>query len=198
MHRAAALGRNLFLPYGNPASGRYANVAIALHWVVALLVIGQLFFGWYLTDVPRGGAGRGTLVNLHKSIGLTIWLLVWVRLGWRWGHRPPPPAPFLAQWQRSAAAATHWALYACLFVMPLAGYLGSNFSKHGILLYGTVRLPPWGPDDKGVYEFFRNIHNGAAWVLAALVSIHIAAALYHAVVRDGVVGRMWPVAERGR
>jgi cytochrome b561 len=98
----------------------------------------------------------------------------------------------LDTWQRAAADASHFALYACLFVLPLVGYLGSNFSKHGILLYGAVKLRPWGPDDKQFYDLFRSMHTVVAWVLVVLVCVHVAAAVYHAVRRDGIMGRMLP------
>ena len=168
----------------------YDRVAIALHWVVAIAVLAQLAFGWYLTDVPRGSPERAPLVNLHKSIGLAIWLTVAIRLGWRWSHAPPPSGG--AAWQRVAARATHAVLYAALFTMPLAGYLASNFSKHGILLFGLVRLRPWGRDDASLYALFNGFHVAAAWVLAAFLALHLAAALYHAWKRDGVLDRMWP------
>jgi cytochrome b561 len=177
----------------NQARLRYTRVAIALHWLIAVLVLGQIFFGWYLGDVPRGSAARGGLVNLHKSIGLTIWLLAWIRLGWRWRHAPPPPAAGLPGWQRAAATLVHWALYACLLLAPLAGYIASNYSKYGVTVYGLWRLPPWGRDDKAMYDLFRGIHGYAAWTLAALVTLHIAAAIYHAARRDGVVARMSPL-----
>lgn len=193
MSRIATLERPLFLS-GDSPFGRYTGAAIALHWLVAVVVIGQIFFGWYLGDVPRGSADRGMLVNLHKSIGLTIWLLVWLRMGWRWTHPAPPLPASLPEWQRAAAAASHFALYACLFVLPLVGYLGSNFSKHGILLYGALKIPPWGPDDKGLYDLFRSMHTVAAWALVVLVCVHVAAAIHHAVRRDGVMGRMLPGA----
>jgi len=173
-------------------SGRYTRVAIGLHWLVAVAVIGQVVFGWRIEDVPRGTPPFGMLINLHKSIGLTIWALVLVRLGWRMGHRPPGLSMSLPRWQRAAAAVSHLALYACLFIMPLAGYLASNFSKHGVLLYGTVRLAPWGPDDKAMYVVFNTVHVGASYVLVALVAMHVAAAAYHAFRRDGVFQRMWP------
>ena len=70
--------------------------------------------------------------------------------------------------------------------------LASNFSKHGVLLYGTVRLAPWGPDDKAMYVVFNTVHVGASYVLVALVAMHVAAAAYHALRRDGVFQRMWP------
>src|SRR5713101_7460126 len=107
MQGTATFGRG-FLTNGNPATDRYTGVAIVLHWLVAALVIGQLFFGWSIAEIPRGSEGRGALVNLHKSVGLTIWLLVWIRLGWRWTHRPPPLPPSLNGWQRAAASASHF------------------------------------------------------------------------------------------
>jgi cytochrome b561 len=168
----------------------YDKVAIALHWAVAIVVIAQLAFGWYLTDVPRGMPARGMLVNLHKSIGLAIWLVVAIRLGWRWTHAPPAisgPA-----WQRIAARATHAALYAALFTMPIAGYLASNFSKYGIVLFGLVKLRPWGRDDPTLYALFNGFHVAAAWILAAFLALHLGAALFHGWKRDGVLRRMWP------
>src|SRR5258708_31245824 len=68
---------------------RFTRVAIALHWLVAALVLGQVILGWWLSDIPRGTPARGTLVNIHKSIGLTVWGLIVIRLGWRLGHPPP-------------------------------------------------------------------------------------------------------------
>src|SRR5258707_8416438 len=121
------------------SSDRYTRVAIALHWLVAAAVIGQVIFGWYLPDIPKGSPSRAVLFNLHKSIGLTIWALVVIRLGWRMGHQPPAASASLPRWQRNAAGLSHVALYACLFIMPLAGYVASNFTKYGILLYGVVR-----------------------------------------------------------
>ena len=171
---------------------RYTRVAIALHWLVALLVLGQIFFGGYLELVPRGSASRGGLVNWHKSIGLTIWLLVWIRLGWRLRHAPPPASARLPAWQRGAATAVHWGLYACLLLAPLAGYIASNFSKYGVTLYGLWRLAPWGRDDKAMYQLFNGIHVFTAWTLATLVALHVAAGIYHAARRDGVMARMWP------
>ena len=99
-------------------------------------------------------------------------------------------------WQRRAAQASHGALYACMVALPLAGYLASNFSKHGLRFFG-IRLAPWGPDLPGVYGFFNGLHVALAWLLCALVAVHVLAALKHALVdRDGVFSRMWPPAAR--
>src|SRR5689334_12310923 len=114
------------------AATRYTNVAIALHWVIAALVIAQVVWGWSMQQIPKQPPGlRADAFNLHKSIGLVIFGLMLVRLGWRLGH-PAPPLTGLPPWQRTLARATHVTLYAALFVMPIAGYLGSVFSGYPV------------------------------------------------------------------
>src|SRR5215470_4322154 len=121
---------------------RYTRTAVILHWIIALLVVAQLAFGYSLRDVPRNTPARATYVNLHKSVGLTILALVVLRLGWRAIHRPPPLPRSMPLAIRRAATGTHIALYTLLLAVPLAGYTASNFSKHGVLFFNTVRLPP--------------------------------------------------------
>jgi len=95
-------------------------------------------------------------------------------------------------WERAAARFNHLLLYACLVIMPAAGYVASNFSRFGVRFFG-VALPPWGPDDPAVYAFFQAIHRTTAWVLAAAVALHLLAALKHlAIDRDRVLWRMLP------
>src|SRR5689334_20858717 len=109
--------------YGAPA--RYTAVAVILHWLIAVFLFGQIAFGWFLESVPRGSPLRGFYVNLHKSTGLTLALLILVRIGWRLLNRPPPLPAFMAGWERRAANWSHVALYACMVGMPLSGYLAS-------------------------------------------------------------------------
>ena len=86
-------------------SARYTGVAIALHWLIALLVIGQFAWGWWMQDIPKQPVGpRVDAFNLHKSVGMTIFALMVIRLLWRIGHRPPPLPP-MAAWQATAARA---------------------------------------------------------------------------------------------
>jgi cytochrome b561 len=171
---------------------RYTGVAIALHWLLAALVLGQIAFGWYLQDIPRGTPARTVYVNLHKSTGLTIGLLILVRLCWRVTHRAPPLPASLRAWQRVAARTSHFALYACMLVMPAAGYLASNFSKFGVNYFNAVLLPPWGVDDRRFYTVFNTTHIVTSYVFVALIAVHVLAALRHLYLRDGVFQRMWP------
>ena len=172
---------------------RYTRTAMLLHWLVALLLLGQFAFGWYLETIPRGVPARGYFVNLHKSTGLLIGLVILVRLGWRLTHAPPPLPASVPPWQQQAAAASHYLLYLLMLVMPLSGYVASNFSRFGIHFFNTVKLAPWGIDSKLVYGIFNQLHIVSSWLLLALVIVHVLAALKHLLVNhDSVFSRMLP------
>jgi len=176
-----------------PLGVRYSLAAITLRWLIALLLLGQFAFGLTLESIPRGTPDRGLYVNLHKTIGILIGLLILVRVGWRMTHEPPPLPATMPPWQRHTARWSHAILYLCMLALPLSGYLGSNFSKHGIKFFNVVYLPPWGPDDRGWYLVFNQIHHLAALVLAAFVVLHVLAVLKHMLIdRDGLLLRMWP------
>lgn len=171
-------------------SDRYSRTAIALHWLVAVAVIVQFAWGWWMQGIPKQPVGpRVDAFNLHKSIGLTILTLMCVRALWRWRH-PAPPLPSMPAWQAKLAHANHVLLYAALFVMPVAGYLGSVFSGFPVKYFGMT-LPAWGWKDNAIKDFMSAVHFTASWVLAAAVVLHVAAALKHWFVdRDALVARM--------
>ena len=174
---------------------RYHPVSIALHWIIALFVFVQLALGWWMIDIPKDPPGvRASWFNLHKSIGLSIALLMLLRLGWRMRHAAPAlPAPMPA-WQRHAARTSHFLLYACLILQPLWGYLGSSFTRYPIKYFGLT-VPHWGWDSPALKDLFSALHLGTAWVLMAVLAVHVAAALKHLLVdRDGIFQRMWPTA----
>jgi cytochrome b561 len=175
---------------------RYTGVAIALHWLIAALVIAQIAFGWYLQTVPRKTPARTVYVNLHKSTGLMLGLLIFVRLGWRLAHKAPPLPASVPAWERAAARTSHFALYACLIIMPTAGYLASNFSRFGVNFFNALLLPPWGVDERRLYALFNTIHVVTSYVLVALIALHVVAALRHLYLRDGVFDRMWILTRR--
>lgn len=172
---------------------RYTATAIALHWLIALLLLGQFAFGLLLDDIPRGTPARGLYVNLHKSSGILIGLLILLRIGWRLMHKPPPLPATMPAWQRHAAGISHIVLYLCMAMLPLSGYLASNFSKHGIKFFNLVHWQPWGPDDKALYALFNQAHHLAALLLAIFVGLHLLAVAKHMLIdRDGLLRRMWP------
>ena len=177
-------------PHSGPHFGRYTRTAIALHWLVALAVIVQFCWGWWMQGIPKQPPGlRADAFNLHKSIGLTIMMLMTVRLLWRWRH-PPPAFPAMPKWQAALAHVIHATLYAVLLLHPLSGYLGSVYSGYPVKLFGLT-LPPWGHSDPALKNFFSASHFVTSWVLLAAVALHVAGALKHALVdRDGLLTRM--------
>jgi cytochrome b561 len=171
----------------------YDAVAIALHWALGLALIAQIAFGFALdTLAPRGSPARTDVINLHKSTGIVLGALIVLRLAWRLRHAPPTWSAALSGLHRRGATLGHRALYACMLLMPLSGYVASNFSRHGVRFFGHV-WQPWGPDLPAAYTFFNGVHVVTAFVFAALVIGHVAFAVWHAAVRrDGVFERMWP------
>ena len=180
-------------------AARYHPVSIALHWLIALLVLAQVALGWWMVDIPKSPPGvRAWWFNLHKSIGLTIGVLMLARLGWRLGHRPPPLPASMPSWQRVSAGVSHFLLYACLILQALWGYLGSTFTKYPIKYFG-VTLPHWGWDSPQLKDLFSALHLGTAWLLMGVLVVHFGAALKHLLVnRDGVFQRMWPWGRAAR
>ena len=172
------------------SDGRYTRTAIALHWLIAALVAAEFAWGWWMQEIPKTPPGvRADAFNLHKSVGLTLLLLMALRLLWRARH-PPPPLPPLPRWQSLAAQWTHALLYVTLIAMPVFGYLGSVFSGYPVKYFG-IALPAWGGKQPELKELFGAAHLYASWLLAGLVVLHVAGALKHALVdRDGLAGRM--------
>lgn len=170
---------------------RYAALLIALHWLIALGIVGLLAVGLYMVGLPKGLPVKATLINLHKSLGLTVFLLVLLRIVARAAlHRPPLPS--MRPWQRAAARTTQGLLYVGMVVMPLAGYLGSSFNRYGTRFWG-IPLPRWGWDDAHLRELFFGIHQAAGYLLIALIVLHVAGAFKHQWIdRDNLLARMLP------
>lgn len=175
---------------------RYGLPAVALHWVLVLLIIVLYGLGWYMVGIPKGTPPVAYYYNLHKSIGvaaaLPIVLLVW----WRVTHVPPPLPGTLPGWQLRAAHINHLLFYVCLVVLALSGFIESNFTKFGVKFFGYP-LPILGWEDKTLYRVFNRIHVYTSYLFAALIAIHVAAALKHLLVnRDQVFQRMLPGKSR--
>ena len=172
-------------------AARYGHVAMALHWLLALAIIGSLGLGLYMSDLPFSPS-RLKLYNWHKWAGVTILFLSAVRLLWRLTHRPPADLAMPA-WQLRAAHLTHQLLYVLFFAVPLAGWAYSSAAGFPIVWFGVLPLPDFVPVDKALAETFKLTHRVLAYGLAALILMHLAAALkHHLIDRDGLLRRMSP------
>jgi cytochrome b561 len=169
---------------------RYTRTAIALHWLIAAALLFQIAWGWWMQEIPKQPPGvRADAFNLHKSIGLTIFALMTLRLGWRLRH-PAPPLPPMPRWQAALARCTHAGLYAALLIQPLVGYLGSVFSGYRVKYFGMT-LPAWGMKHDALKDVLSGTHLAVSWLIVALVLLHVAGAAKHAFVdRDGLLRRM--------
>ncbi|MFA7503623.1 MAG: cytochrome b [Burkholderiaceae bacterium] len=175
--------------------GRYDVVAIALHWLVAALVLIGFAMGLLMVDLslsPR----QLQVVSWHKSIGVTVFFLAWIRIAWRL-CRPAPALLPMPPWQRRAARLGHFGLYVLLVAIPLSGWLYSSASGVPTVWLGLVPLPDLVAPDGALEETLVQAHLWLNWSLAALVMIHVAAALkHHLVDRDATLLRMLPNRRR--
>ena len=169
-------------------------MAIALHWVLGLALIGLFAFGLYMTDLPFSPT-RLKYFNWHKWAGMTILILSVLRILWRLTHRPPTlPAAVtdaMPRWQHAAHAGTHHLMYLLFFAVPLTGWAYSSAAGFPIVWFGVLPLPDFMPVDKALAESIKPLHELSAFGLAGLVVLHVAAALKHQFIdRDRLLGRM--------
>jgi cytochrome b561 len=175
---------------------RYGAVAQALHWTIVLLVAVQFYLGVTAHDLPVSLL-RLKLLVWHKSFGITIFLLVLLRLAWR-SYSPAPALPAtLKGLQRRIAHVSHVLLYALLLVMPLVGWISSSASNLTVKWFFLVELPNLVQPDPDLAKLSKEVHILMAWCLLALVTLHATAAFWHELVlKDGVLRRMLPLPIR--
>jgi cytochrome b561 len=181
------------IPHRPPLTqaARYTGVAMGLHWLLALLIVGTFSLGVYMHELPFSPA-RLKYYSWHKWAGVTILLLSFVRLAWRITHRPPAGVA-MPGWQATAAHATHHLLYALFFIVPLVGWAYSSAAGFPVVWFGVLQLPDFVPVDKALAEAIKPWHERTAMLMAALVLLHIAGALKHQFIdRDGLLDRMRP------
>ncbi len=172
-------------------ASRYTPTAIALHWVLALAIVGSFGFGLYMTGLSFSPQ-RVKLYNYHKWAGISILTLSALRLLWRLSHKPPADLP-MPTWQARAAHATHGLFYVLFFAVPLVGWAYSSAAGFPIVVFGVLPLPDFVPVDKALADAIKPFHKYLAFALAALVLAHVGAALkHHFLDRDGLLARMWP------
>lgn len=174
----------------------YDRVARSLHWLMALLLLLTLAVGMVMTDLPLSPR-RLAIYSYHKWAGVTVLLLLLLRLYWRLTHRPPGLPASMPAWEVTVAHAAHWLLYALMLAVPLSGWLMSSAKGFPVVYFGVLPLPDLVAKDKALGELLQNLHGVLAYALLVLVVLHVAAALkHHFIERDDVLARMLPRARR--
>ena len=180
-------------------SKRWGVVAQILHWVSAALVLYLLAHGWWMTHLADRGTRLSEYAN-HASVGYFLLALIIMRVTWRMANEVPLHPSSAPVWERRMALGVHAALYMLLVIESYLGWAlsGTLLQPLDRTLGGLVRVPPiMRPGNRDLHEIFAGAHEAVAWILAALVVLHIGAAVYHwKVRRDDVLHRMLPGAGR--
>ena len=175
------------------STGRYTRTAIALHWLVALLVLVALPLGMVMSGLTLSPL-KLKLISYHKWLGVTVLLLSVARLAWRAGHTLPHSVP---AWQQGAAHGLHFVLYLLLLAIPLSGWLMSSAKGFQTVYLGLVPLPDLIAKDKALGELLAGVHAALNYGLLALLALHVGAAFKHQYLdRDGILARMLPFLDK--
>lgn len=177
-----------------PRPSGYTKPAIALHWLIAVMILGGFALGLTMSDLAISPQ-KLRYYAWHKWSGITVLALVLLRTGWRLSHPAPEPVAGTPRWQQRSAEAVHLALYALMLAIPLSGWLYSSASGYPVVYLGikALQLPDLVAKDKPLAELLKEVHEILNWTLAVLVSIHVGAALkHHLLDRDDTLRRMLP------
>jgi len=171
----------------------WGAVSQCLHWLTVVLILALAVVGLVMTELPRTPK-YFWVYTLHKSLGISVFALLPLRLGWRlWAGAPRPVAgtPF---WQHAIASVTHWLLYALLLAVPLSGWIyDSASSLRPFRWFGLFEMPKLSSPDEALAELAHSAHIGLFWIMIALVAAHAGAAFWHHLFqRDETLRRMLP------
>jgi cytochrome b561 len=167
---------------------RYSGLAIALHWIIAALIIANLVIAWSLDSLPK--SAFRPFLDLHKSFGITVLGLAVLRLLWRAIHKPPPLPATYRPWETKSAHLTHWALYALIFLVPFSGWVHDSAWKgapgHPFYLYWVIPFFRFGfiqNMDPAAKEALHSnafiVHESLAYLIVGLLVLHVLGALKH-------------------
>jgi len=174
----------------------YTRTAIALHWVIALLVFVTFPVGVVMQEMALS-PDKLKLLSYHKWLGVTVFVLLVVRLVWRVAHKPAPLLAVMPQWQIIAARGVHVLLYVLLLAIPLSGWLMSSAKGFQTVYLGVLPLPDLLAKDKMLGDALGDLHKVLNVTMLLLVVAHVAAALKHQFIeRDGTLARMLPFLDR--
>jgi cytochrome b561 len=174
----------------NAANSRYTATAITLHWLMAVLICCMFAVGLTMVELPLS-PWKLKIYSWHKWAGVTIFLLVWVRIAWRLTHRPPALPESMSASMQLAAHAGHVLLYLLMIVIPLSGWLMSSAKGFQTVYFGVLPLPDLLHKNKELGDLLANVHLSLNLLLAGIVVGHVAAALkHHLIDKDDVLTRM--------
>ncbi len=160
------------------------------------MILGMFALGWIAVNYPMSPT-KIKLFVWHKSIGITILILVLLRIAWRLTDRTPALPNHMQTWERRLAHTSHALMYVAMVMMPLSGWVINSAANFPLRLYGLIRLPNIAPADKALQSQAELVHMTLFWILVALLLLHIGAAFWHHLkLRDQILTRMLPGTTR--
>lgn len=181
------------------SEGRYGAVAIALHWLMALLLIGLVAMGLYMVSLADAGydSWKILLILAHKQLGMLALVIAASRLFWRFANALPRLVDTLPDWQKVLARFVHLCFYGLMFALPVSGWLMSSAAGLSISVLGVFNLPDLVGRNDLLFQTLIQVHAALAFGLIACMVAHIGAALrHHFVARDATLKKMLPGADR--
>jgi cytochrome b561 len=169
---------------------QYGTTAKVFHWLIVALLLVQYLIGWLMPDIHRGPPGAPMI--FHISVGMTILLLIVLRLAWRLAH-PVAPESSLPQWQRLSSEAVHWLLYVLVLATTITGWLFASFRGWSISFFYLAPMPMLASENSAAVKTVDGLHQAMEWTLLVVIGIHVAVALAHVFIyRDRITQRMLP------
>ena len=177
------------------SEARYGALAMALHWLMALLLSALVVLGLYMTRLPDVGfdTWKIGLILYHKQLGILALMLVALRIVWRVGNVLPDLAETLPDWQKVAARFVHLCFYALMLALPVTGWLMSSATGIPVSVFGLFTLPDLVPYDDHLFQVLVDAHRYLGYALIVCMIAHIGAALRHQfLLHDGTLNKMLP------
>lgn len=178
------------------SSAGYGAVAIALHWIVALAVIGLFALGFWMVDLTYYDSWYKQAPDIHRSIGVLLFVTMVARLSWRLLNASPAPLPTHSRFEIIAAHGAHWLLYLLIFVAMVSGYLISTADGSSVSVFDWFEVPSVTGRVKGMEDTAGAVHYWSTWALVVLAGTHALAAIKHHVIdKDKTLKRMLSPAQ---
>ncbi len=195
----------------NQNAVRYTKTAKVLHWLIAIGIFGMFALGWYMSDLLKDApkqiaydlfdwgiytwqlseavSPRTLYFNLHKSIGITLFALIILRVLWRLTHQPPVLLSSYQEIERKLANGAHHLLYLLMVALPLSGLIMAVSSKYGVKWFGLEFIK--GLDNTPMRELFKEVHEIIGLIILLVIIVHILGALKHKLIdKDETLNRM--------
>ena len=195
----------------NHASTGYTKTAKVLHWLIAVGIFVMFGIGWFMADLPKevpkqkafdvfdlgiytwqsaeAISPRNFYFNLHKSVGVTIFALIIIRVLWRLSHKPPALLASYKEFERKLAKGTHYLLYLLMVALPLSGLIMVIYGKYGVKWFGIDLFG--GLDSKPMRDAFKEVHEIIGLIILAVLALHVLGALKHKFIdKDETLSRM--------